>query len=64
MKVTAELSYNEINKTSVQIMDKLDVHPKLPRGTTTDFETYIRTTVYVPFYDYLISELQNRFHKY
>ena len=63
-RIISELSYNEINNTAVQIMEKLDIHVKLSRGTTTDFETYIRTTVNVPFYDYLISELQNRFFKH
>ena len=62
-RVTAELSSQLINNTAIQIMEKLDVHQKLFRGTTTDFETYIRTTVYELSYDYLISELQHCFIK-
>ena len=57
----AELCYKKIHKVAVQIMDKLDVQAKLPSGVSTDFETYIRTTVYIPFYDYLVSELKGRF---
>ena len=42
----AEFCYKEINNVAIQNMDKLDVQAKLPIGVSTDFEIYIRTTLY------------------